>query len=275
MISQALNYLKMNTETQNEIAETNTEVVGPSQEKIFIQLKKLPEIPKTYKKYDKLNEKQKKKIDDIWNALSKEVKDKIIEDANNYVETTNRGTGAGGANTNANGLPFEEKVDLKTEYASCKDNNSLNNGKIIQSKKVTFHNSDKEFEITSKTKFHPLMISKGERDLDITVAPGCKEPDEAYIDTNGKNMFIIEKKFQKGSGSVIEKIQSGDFKTEHYGELFPNYKIYYIYTLCDYFKGDEQKSVLKYLQKKNIPVFWGDDADYKSKIIEFILNNSV
>ena len=233
---QPITYLKMNMNTETQNEITDPEVVGPSQEK----------------------------------------KDEINKDANNYVETIkNRGTGAGGANTNANGLPFEEKVDLKTEYASCYDNNSLNNGKIIKAKKVTFHNSDKEFEITSKKNFHPLMISKGERDLDITAAPGCKEPDEAYIDTNGKNMFIIEKKFQKGSGSVIEKNQSGDFKTEHYGELFPNYKIYYIYTLSDYFKRDEQKSVLKYLQKKNIPVFWGDDADYKSKIIEFILNNSV
>ena len=28
----------------------------------------------------------------------------------------NRGTGAGGANTNASGLPFEEQTDLKTNH---------------------------------------------------------------------------------------------------------------------------------------------------------------
>jgi hypothetical protein len=38
---------------------------------------------------------------------------------------------------------------------------------------------------------------------------------------------------------------------------------------------DKYESVMEELQEDNIPVFWGDDADYKSKIIEFILNNSV
>jgi len=273
--------MNMNTETQNEIAETNTEVVGPSQEKIFIQLKKLPEIPKTYKKYDKLNEKQKKKIDDIWNALSKEVKDKIIEDANNYVDTTNRGTGAGGANTNANGLPFEEKVHLKTEYAS-----SILTEHPIKSKKtklmvtplttnqIKFGNSDIELVEVSGYEFHRYMEFIREMNMNKRPMQGCIKPDEAYVDNNRKHIYIIEKKTQ-GEGSTDEKIQTAATKSRHYRKLFPNYKIYYMYCLSDHFKFDKYESVMEELQEDNIPVFWGDDADYKSKIIEFILNNSV
>ena len=31
----------------------------------------------------------------------------------------NRGTGAGGSNTNASGLPFEKITELSSEYYSC------------------------------------------------------------------------------------------------------------------------------------------------------------
>ena len=42
--------------------------------------------------------------------------------------------------------------------------------------------------------------------------------------------------------------------------------------LSNWFK-DNCKSELEYLKHENIPVFWGDDIDYKSKMIEFITNN--
>ena len=173
----------------------------------------------------------------------------------------NKGTGAGGSNTNKNGLSYEEKTDLTFEFTK------------INGRELSYN--EKNFIKTNKTSLHKYMNSINEKNLEILPAAGCKSPDEAYINNASNSLFIIEKKFQQGTGSVDEKIQTGLFKKEHYGELFPNYKIHYIYCLSDWFKRDEYSSVLKYLKKNNIPIFWGNDTNYKSEIIQYIFNNSL
>ena len=110
-----------------------------------------------------------------------------------------------------------------------------------------------------------------EIDNNVNRAHGCKNPDECYIDKELKNVFIIEKKFQQVGGSVCEKIQTPHFKIWQYNRTFPNYNIIYIYCLSDWFKLN-CKAELEYLQEQNIPVFWGNDKFYKSKIVNFITN---
>ena len=177
----------------------------------------------------------------------------------------NKGTGAGGANTNKNGLKFEEVADLKDRYES-----------IIRRKigsEVKFKGHLCTFIEVSKSALHKYMEKIGEKNMMLKPAAGCKKPDEAYIDLEKKNIFIIEKKFQQTSGSADEKLQTGYFKQLHYKELFPNFKIYYMYCLSDWFKREE--SALKYLKDGGIPVFWGNSETCKEKIIEFIHNPSV
>lgn len=174
----------------------------------------------------------------------------------------NKGTGAGGANTNKNGLKFEEVADLKDRYES-----------IIRRKigsEVKFKGYSRTFIEVSKSALHKYMEKIGEKNMTLKPAAGCKKPDEAYIDLERKNIFIIEKKFQQISGSADEKLQTGCFKQLHYKELFPNFKIYYMYCLSDWFKREE--SALKYLKDNGIPVFWGNSETCKEKIIEFIHN---
>ena len=174
----------------------------------------------------------------------------------------NKGTGAGGANTNKNGLKFEEVADLKDRYES-----------IIRRKigsEVKFKGQTRTFIEVSKSALHKYMEKIGEKNMILKPAAGCKKPDEAYIDLEKKNIFIIEKKFQQISGSADEKLQTGYFKQLHYKELFPNFKIYYMYCLSDWFKREE--SALKYLKDSGIPVFWGNSETCKEKIIEFIHN---
>jgi len=174
----------------------------------------------------------------------------------------NKGTGAGGANTNKNGLQFEEVADLKDRYES-----------IIRRKigsEVKFKGHLCTFIEVSKSALHKYMEKIGEKNMMLKPAAGCKKPDEAYIDLEKKNIFIIEKKFQQTSGSADEKLQTGYFKQLHYKELFPNFKIYYMYCLSDWFKREE--SALKYLKDSGIPVFWGNSETCKEKIIEFIHN---
>jgi hypothetical protein len=118
------------------------------------------------------------------------------------------------------------------------------------------------------------MKNINEKNILIEPSAGCKQPDEVYIDSNTKTIFIIEKKFQQTNGSVDEKIQTGVFKKFHFSQLFPNYEIHYIYCLSDWFKQNDYTSILNYLMKNNIPIFWGNDINYKSSIIQYIISNS-
>ena len=173
----------------------------------------------------------------------------------------NRGTGAGGSNTNKNGLTYETLTEL---------NNRI---KIIEedkfSSRIYFDNNNKIFRKTKQAKLFKCM--ENEMNLNIKKAHGCKNPDECYIDEQLKNIFIIEKKFQKCSGSVCEKIQTPDFKVWQYSRTFPNYNIIYIYCLSDWFKTN-CVAELEYLDYKNIPYFWGSSNTYKNDIIQFMIN---
>jgi hypothetical protein len=62
-------------------------------------------------------------------------------------------------------------------------------------------------------------------------------------------MYIIEKKFQSGSGSVDEKLQTCDFKKKQYSKLLSvvNLKVEYIYFLNDWFLRSEYDDVKQYI----------------------------
>jgi len=178
-------------------------------------------------------------------------------------KTVNKGTGAGGSKTNLNGLTYEDKTNLESLFSEMNINK-------IGTKTIKFINYDYTFINANKSILYKYLEKNGERNIKLQKASGCKLPDEAYIDITRKIIFIIEKKFQQTPGSVDEKIQTGPFKKLHYSEQFPNYTINYIYCLSDWFKSDEYNSVLNYLQKNNIPIFWGNDIEYKDNIIKFM-----
>lgn len=173
----------------------------------------------------------------------------------------NKGTGAGGSKTNKNGLPYEKLTDLN-EYFTINEN--FNFSQII-----TFNNYDKKFIRTKQSQLFKYMDNY--IDKSINKAHGCKNPDECYIDEESKTIFILEKKFQQVSGSVCEKIQTSDFKIWQYNRTFPEYKIVYLYCISDWFK-ENCKAELEYLEYKKVQVFWGNDKNYKSKVIDFMLN---
>tara|TARA_B110000285_G_C14740972_1_gene430738 strand:- start:41 stop:619 length:579 start_codon:yes stop_codon:yes gene_type:complete len=174
----------------------------------------------------------------------------------------NKGTGAGGANTNANGLPYEIMTDLSDRYTVVNVNTNIKN--------IRFSNSDKIY-VTPLTKKKFLKMMSNELESNIAPAHGCKEPDEVYVDIINHVIFIIEKKFQNKTGSVCEKIQTPHFKKWQYERMFPSYNIVYIYCLSTWFRENCQ-SELEYLEYLNIPVFWGNDNNYKDNIINFMIN---
>ncbi len=173
----------------------------------------------------------------------------------------NKGTGAGGKNTNKNGLSYEENTDL-TDRITILENNKFFS-------KIIFNSNKKSFIKTQQANLFKYMNKQINKD--IIKAHGCKNPDECYIDEELKNIFIIEKKFQQCGGSVCEKIQTPDFKLWQYSRTFPNYNIIYIYCLSDWFK-ENCKAELEYLDFKNIRYFWGNSEFYKDEMINFIIN---
>ena len=229
----------------SELAISNTNVMVESKQ---IKLKKNKDSNKESKNEPK-NEPKNKPKSESKNAKNKETKIK------------NKGTGAGGSNTNNNGLPYEKLTDLDDKI------------KIIERKKfsetIKFNDNEKLFIKTKKNVLFKCM--KDEMNEDIEKAHGCKKPDECYIDKKLKNMFIIEKKFQQRNGSVCEKIQTPDFKLWQYSRTFPDYNIIYIYCFCDWFQKN-CKAELEYFDYRNIPYFWGNSETYKDDMINFIIN---
>ena len=194
----------------------------------------------------------------------------IIEEGDEeiIIKNKNKGTGAGGANTNKNGLSYEEITDLNELYSMSLE---CDLNKKDKYKKIKFIGYDNiEFINANKSMLHKYMKNNNQKE-DLDSAAGCKSPDEAYINENTKTLFIIEKKFQQTPGSCDEKIQTGPFKKKYYEDLFPKYTIHYIYCLSDWFNQDDYKSVIKILKETfNIPVFWGNDKEYKNNIIKFM-----
>ena len=150
--------------------------------------------------------------------------------------TINRGTGAGGANTNVTGLGFERVTDM----------GEIDNSTRLQ--KAQLHKFMNEHGYIQNEKY------KNSKSL----AHGCKQPDEAYLFPNEKILFIIEKKFQQGSGSVAEKLQTGLFKKQFYQKIYPTVHICYIYVLSTYFKTNCPVE-LEYLRENSIPYYFEDD----------------
>lgn len=75
-------------------------------------------------------------------------------------------------------------------------------------------------------------------------------PDEAIFVPQNNTLFIVEKKFQKISGSTDEKLQTCDFKLKQYKKLLSAAKIRieYGYVLNDWFNTPQYKDVLNYIQ---------------------------
>lgn len=164
-------------------------------------------------------------------------------------------------NANVNGLSYELLTNLNDKFDIIKNEKYHN--------LIKFKGNNKLYINTNKYNFIKFM--ENNKNNLINMAHGCKNPDDCFIDNNLNNLFIIEKKFQQTNGSTCEKIQTIDFKLWQYKRLYPNYNLIYIYSLSNWFKNN-CKAELEYLNFKNIPIFIGDDINYKRNIINFILN---
>jgi hypothetical protein len=149
-------------------------------------------------------------------------------------------TVGGGAKTNFNGLSFEGRTDLREaikkhpKYTLSNGEEVLKDGVII-AKYFEKHGLYKKFLEPQKVD-HKKILSK--RLL----------PDGALL--VGNTLYIIEKKYQAGAGSVDEKLQTCDFKKKQYTKLLNpiGVKVEFYYVLNSWFDQASNKDVFDYIE---------------------------
>ena len=178
----------------------------------------------------------------------------------------NKGTGAGGANTNYYGKKFEEKTDNQTRLLD----NGFTKMKPNKSNKKYDYYLSKSYE--DKTVIFVLQNGlktyiKHKYDIDM-----FRCPDEAYIieyNTGKKTIKILEKKEQNVQGSVETKLWSGpSLKREYELVLGNDFEVHYGFCVSDFLKKKITSNEKKYVTLKtifnetNIKVLFGDDDNY-------------
>ncbi len=144
----------------------------------------------------------------------------------------------GGARTNVNGLEFEGRTDLlhalKDHPDFDVDGNMIKKHGKLAAHYFEKHGLYKNFLEVEGIDYKKILSKK-------------LLPDGAIL--VGKTMYIIEKKFQSGSGSVDEKLQTCDFKKKQYTKLFAplGIKVEYYYVLNDWFDNPCNKDVFDYI----------------------------
>lgn len=189
-----------------------------------------------------------------------------LSEENNLL-VINKGTGAGGANTNYYGKKFEEKTNNQQrllEMGYTKNSYAKNTKKSYNyylSK--TFEDKIVIFVLQNGLKTY----MKNKHNIDL-----FRCPDEAYIIeyTNGKKIIkILEKKEQNVEGSVETKLWSGpSLKREYELVLGPEFEVFYVFCVSEFLKNKLVSNEKKYtilntiLNEHNIVVLFGEDENY-------------
>ncbi len=160
-------------------------------------------------------------------------------------------TSGGGKNTNINGLKFERDTSL---------NDSLvRSGYKVVNNEVFDKNNKFIGKSVDKNSFYKKFLD--EKQVDYKEYNSKKWlPDDCFINEENKTVYIIEKKFQKTSGSVDEKLPNCGFKKMEYEKLVKNlgYSVEFIYVLSDWFKQDIYKDTLEYINYLNCSYYFNE-----------------
>ena len=178
----------------------------------------------------------------------------------------NKGTGAGGANTNYYGKKFEEKTNNQQRLLE------MGYTKNSFTKKPKAYDYYLSKTIEDKTIVFVLqnglkMFIKNKYNIDL-----FRCPDEAYIieyTTGRKVIKILEKKEQNVEGSVETKLWSGpSLKREYELVLGAEFEVFYGFCVSGFLKNKLVSNEKKYtilntiFNENNIVVLFGDDENY-------------
>ena len=159
----------------------------------------------------------------------------------------------GGANTNANGLTFEQTTSLN-EFL-------IQNGSTINEDYSVSINGITVGVSINKAKLSTVFLrNHGINYLDINSKRW--EPDEAFVNYTNNTVYIIEKKFQNGGGSVDEKLATFPFKKLEYEKLFHplGFQVEYMYLLSrEWFSRPQYNDYYAYMDANNCSHYFGDE----------------
>jgi len=183
----------------------------------------------------------------------------------------NRGTGAGGAGTNASGLPFEEKTGNQAR---------LQEGGYSM---VAMQGGGKFSYYLEKDGV--VFLMKGGLKTYMKEKYGVemfREPDEAYLIRDAESgvtqLKILEKKNQNTEGSVDTKLLAGPGFLYEYKWCLRGMEIHVDYAFCvsnflkEKIMSDKPKwRALRDINKEyGITLLFGDDEDYFERLDEWL-----
>lgn len=157
--------------------------------------------------------------------------------------------GKGGGST-ITGLHFESRVSLSDVLTK--------NGYDVINNEI-YINGTKHAILLGKNKLYKHLLEPENIDYKNLISKKLL-PDEAVLVPKKNILFIIEIKFQNGSGSVDEKLQTCGFKKQQYQKLLSplNTNVEYIYILNDWFTRPEYKDVLDYILEQKCHYYFNE-----------------
>ncbi|MBX2965342.1 MAG: hypothetical protein KF845_04290 [Cyclobacteriaceae bacterium] len=155
-------------------------------------------------------------------------------------------TVGGGSQTNVNGLEFEARTHLLEALNNHTDFTVIGN-QVFKDGEVVAHYFEKH------GLYKQLLEIRGINYSDYISKKLL--PDGALLVED--TIYIIEKKFQSGSGSVDEKLQTCDFKRKQYVKLFSpiNINVQFYYVLNDWFDQPSNRDVFDYIRSVGCDYF--------------------
>lgn len=157
----------------------------------------------------------------------------------------------GGAQTNTNGLHFEQTTELRDLFERSKDFTVFGDD--------IFKGGEKVATLFQKNSLYKNLLEPRGVDYGRILSKKLL-PDDAILVYSKKTLYVIEKKFQHSAGSVDEKLQTCDFKKKQYMKLMSplNYKVEYCYFLCDWFERPEYRDVKEYILSVGCKYFFDE-----------------
>lgn len=190
--------------------------------------------------------------------------------------TENKGTGAGGANTNKTGKKFEEKTSNRERLLEMGFIENVT--QKYNQRFVYLHKIMEEYSIVFVEQWDLQKYIKHNYNLDL-----FRNPDEAYIieyNDGRKVIKILEKKAQNVDGSVETKLWSGPSLKREYEIVLEEFEVEYCFCVSEFLQKKILSNDKKYvilntiLQESNIQVLFGDDENYFDILDKWITNNS-
>lgn len=156
----------------------------------------------------------------------------------------------GGAQTNINGLQFEQSTSLNEAL--------INAGFTIENSYQVYLNEQFIGLSINKAKFSTVFLRSHRIDY-REINSKRWEPDEAFVNELNHTVYIIEKKFQEKGGSVDEKLATFPFKKLEYEKLLApiGYNVVYIYVLSSrWFNVPKYQDYFDYMNDLGCPYYF-------------------